>query len=239
MAMKNAHKLGVIGIATIAAVVIGISTFAPPKASKYSDEETQQAFGTPVENAAPVLTPSDALNINVGASDVPEHQGLTQEKALSEHIQQVLQSQLQPLLTEPPKKSEPLLLDVGTLNYLSKSSEVALETLDAQVREQKLRGKAPQNTLMNQLGLGYQPSVTQTATSTQKESAPRVTATLGSIMQVEEGAYSARLYYQGRWHKVRKDSKIDTLQVQDIQSERAIVRVAGKRHVLTLGGAHE
>ncbi|MCE7733047.1 hypothetical protein [Vibrio campbellii] len=139
-------------------------------------------------------------------------------------------------ITESAPPLPPLGLDVQT--YLSKLSELQLATVDARVREQKLRAQ-PDNRMAG-LGLESTPVMVSPAvsapvkkTNATPDSNPMM---LGSLVQVEDGQWQARLHVHGRWHKVSPGMKLGKVSILSITEQGVRLRDNGKERWLRMGG---
>lgn len=219
MALTQTHKWIAVGGLALGAMYLGYITLFPQTGSKYAQTSSQVTHVEPVESSVP--------SVNEGK---PVAQAQLFEQALSEK----LASQLAP----PTERTKPLALDTQALEYLTKSRSVTLAELDAQLREQNAR--AQPNAAMTGLGLDtpMQPSNVQTQSAPAPSEVP-LPVTLGSVFQLADRSYAARLHYQGRWHKVTKGSRISDLSVVGISDSGVRVRVNGQVYRLLPGGGYE
>lgn len=221
MALTQSQKWLAVGGLTLGAAYLGYTTLFPQTESQYA-KVSSQAASHEVET----------LNVNEPPVDVPS------SFVPLETAEQVLSEKLAAQLAPPTERTEPLVLDAKALEYLTKSRDVALAELDANLREQNARAKP--SAAMTGLGLDtpMQPLQAQNQSTPSPLEAP-LPVVLGSIIQLADSSYSARLHYQGRWHKVTKGFRMSDLSVVGIGGSGVHVRVSGQDYRLFSGGGYE
>lgn len=164
--------------------------------------------------------------------------------ALEQSIEAVsdgLAQQMAKLSLEPESVAPlpPLSDDIET--YLNKLSELNMATLDAQVREQNLRSQP--DSLETELSLiGAPVSVTPVVTpvvSTSSRASKEVQTAglmLGSLVQIDNGAWQARINVHGRWYKVQKGSTVGTLSIVSVSEQGVRLRDNGAQRFLRMEG---
>ncbi len=111
-----------------------------------------------------------------------------------------------------------------------------MATLDAQVREQHLRSQP--DSLETELSLiGAPVSVTPVlnAPSTPGEQKD-ADVVLGSLVQIDSGAWQARINVHGRWHKVQKGTMVGTLSIVSVSEQGVRLRDNGAPRFLRMEG---
>lgn len=233
-------KLALMGVLVAGAAWMGYTTLFPEQTSVYSEQasHTSEDSVLPEVSASIEMPPSPSSSAvsepsaevgNVNHADANAPLGAINQ-ALADKIAK---------LGEAPESVPPLPplgLDVQT--YLSKLSELQLATVDARVREQKLRAQ-PDNRMA---GLGLEstpvmvsPSVSAPVkkTNATPDSNPMM---LGSLVQVEDGQWQARLHVHGRWHKVSPGMKLGKVSILSITEQGVRLRDNGKVRWLRMGG---
>ncbi len=247
MALNNKQILIGSGLMAAASIWMGYTMLFPNTVSRYAtlsaEEQTQTPSVTIVE---PVTKPSDVLSeVSSPVSQAHESPAKIElsssmsDGELNARIQSLLEKHWQGLLAKPSQVVEPLQIDTDALAYLQKSSDLAGETLDAQIRDQKSRGQGPQ-ALKSGLGLDYQQPINTPVkkTALMENSTKKVEVlpvTLGSIIE-SDGQFFARIYYKNRWHRMTSGDKTGNMVVQAVSADGVNVRINGTRHFLRLGG---
>ncbi|MGI9920615.1 MULTISPECIES: hypothetical protein [Vibrio harveyi group] len=229
-------KLALMGVLVAGAVWMGYTTLFPEQTSVYSEQASHTSdttnTGLTVESAsitesAPTTTLSEQEHSEGTSSEAPLG---AMNQALADKIAKLGKA------PESVPPLPPLGLDVQT--YLSKLSELQLATVDARVREQKLRAQ-PDNHMAG-LGLESTPVMVSPAvsapvkkTNATPDSNPMM---LGSLVQVEDGQWQARLHVHGRWHKVSPGMKLGKVSILSITEQGVRLRDNGKVRWLRMGG---
>jgi len=221
MALTQSQKWLAVGGLALGAAYLGYTTLFPQTESQYA-KASSQASSHEVE----------IPNVNDSLADAPS------SFVPLEAAEQVLSEKLAAQLAPPTERTEPLVLDVQALEYLTKSRDVALAELDAKLREQNARAQLPG--AMTGLGLDapMQPSSAQAQSVSAPSKAP-LPVVLGSVFQLADSTYAARLHYQGRWHKVTTGFRMSDLSVMGIHDSGVRVRVNGQAYHLLPGGGYE
>jgi hypothetical protein len=229
-------KLALMGVLVAGAAWMGYTTLFPEQTSVYSEQasHTSDTINTASTVESASITESAPTTT---LSEQGYSEGTSSEAPLGA-INQALADNIAKLGKAPESVPPlpPLGLDVQT--YLSKLSELQLATVDARVREQKLRAQ-PDNR-MTGLGLESTPMVVspvipepQSKPSTISTSNPMM---LGSLVQVEDGQWQARLHVHGRWHKVSPGMKLGKVSILSITEQGVRLRDNGKVRWLRMGG---
>lgn len=229
-------KLALMGVLVAGAAWMGYTTLFPEQTLVYSEQASHTSdttnTGLTVESAS--ITESAPTTT---LSEQGHSEGASSEAPLGA-INQALADKIAKLGKAPESVPPlpPLGLDVQT--YLSKLSELQLATVDARVREQKLRAQ-PDN-YMAGLGLESTPVMVSPAvsapvkkTNATPDSNPMM---LGSLVQVEDGQWQARLHVHGRWHKVSPGMKLGKVSILSITEQGVRLRDNGKVRWLRMGG---
>lgn len=224
MALTQSQKWLAVGGLALGAAYLGYTTLFPQTESVYAD------------------TPHDAVE-SIVVTDAPLEQALS--SATLEPVQhellleRALSKELAAQLAPPTERTKPLELDEQALEYLTKSRDVTLAELDAKLREQNARA---QPSAITGLGLNAPmapTSVSTPAVSSSSPSKPVLPVSLGSVVQLTNGAYFARLHYQGRWHKLTKGARVGDLSVISISDSGVKVQLGKQRYHLLPGGGYE
>ncbi|MCR9656861.1 hypothetical protein NB537_19015 [Vibrio parahaemolyticus] len=233
-------KLALMGVLVAGAVWMGYTTLFPEQTSVYSEQasHTSEDSVLPEVSASIEMPPSPSSSAvsepsaevgNVNHADANAPLG-AMNQALADKIAKLGKA------PESVPPLPPLGLDVQT--YLSKLSELQLATVDARVREQKLRAQ-PDNHMAG-LGLESTPVMVSPAvsapvkkTNATPDSNPMM---LGSLVQVEDGQWQARLHVHGRWHKVSPGMKLGKVSILSITEQGVRLRDNGKVRWLRMGG---
>ncbi|MEZ8191754.1 hypothetical protein [Vibrio sp. 1F279] len=223
-------KIGLIALLGAAAVAMGYTTLFPDVESEYagaSAEHTEQ--DNPIEwgSEAPAST---SLSTLTAEAPMALEQSV---EAVSEGLaQQMAKLNLEPESVAP---LPPLSDDIET--YLNKLSELNMATLDAQVREQNLRSQP--DSLETELSLiGAPVSVTPVVSTSSRASKEVQTAglMLGSLVQIDNGAWQARINVHGRWHKVQRGTVVGTLSIISVSEQGVRLRDNGAPRFLRMEG---
>jgi hypothetical protein len=229
-------KLALMGVLVAGAAWMGYTTLFPEQTSVYSEQasHTSEDSVLPEASASVEIPPSNAVS---DASAEVGNANYADANAPLGAINQALADNIAKLGKAPESVPPlpPLGLDVQT--YLSKLSELQLATVDARVREQKLRAQ-PDNR-MTGLGLESTPVMVSPAvsapvkkTNATPDSNPVM---LGSLVQVEDGQWQARLHVHGRWHKVSPGMKLGKVSILSITEQGVRLRDNGKVRWLRMG----
>lgn len=229
-------KLALMGVLVAGAAWMGYTTLFPEQTSVYSEQasHTSDTINTASTVESASITESAPTTT---LSEQGHSEGASSEAPLSA-INQALADKIAKLGETPESVPPlpPLGLDVQT--YLSKLSELQLATVDARVREQKLRAQ-PDNRMAG-LGLESTPIMVSPAvsapvkkTNATPDSNPMM---LGSLVQVEDGQWQARLHVHGRWHKVSPGMKLGKVSILSITEQGVRLRDNGKVRWLRMGG---
>ncbi|WP_439146829.1 hypothetical protein [Vibrio sp.] len=226
-------KMGLIALMGVAAVGMGYTTLFPDVESKYAGapaertERTEQDNHTELVSDVPASTPLATLS-----AEAP--------MALGQPVETVSEDLAQPMaiLTTEPKSVAPLPPLSGDVEmYLSKLSELNMATLDAQVREQDLRSQPESlgtELSLNGAPVSVFPVVSSPSSASKKKQAEDLM--LGSLVQIDNGAWQARINVQGRWYKVQKGSKVGTLSVLSVTEQGVRLRHNGAPRFLRMEG---
>ncbi|MCE7732999.1 hypothetical protein [Vibrio campbellii] len=229
-------KLALMGVLVAGAAWMGYTTLFPEQTSVYSEQASQTSNATntdltaesaSIAESAPTTTLSEQGSLEEASSEAPLG---AINQALADNIAK---------LGKTPESVPPLPpLGLGVQTYLSKLSELQLATVDARVREQKLRAQ-PDNRMAG-LGLESTPVMVSPAvsapvkkTNATPDSNPMM---LGSLVQVEDGQWQARLHLHGRWHKVSPGMKLGKVSILSITEQGVRLRDNGKVRWLRMGG---
>ena len=229
-------KLALMGVLVAGAAWMGYTTLFPEQTSVYSEQASHTSDTT--NTASTVESASITESAPTTTLSEQGHSEGTSSEAPLGAINQALADNIAKLGKAPESVPPlpPLGLDVQT--YLSKLSELQLATVDARVREQKLRAQ-PDNRMA---GLGLEstpvmasPSVNAPVkkTNATPDSNPMM---LGSLVQVEDGQWQARLHVHGRWHKVSPGMKLGKVSILSITEQGVRLRDNGKVRWLRMGG---
>ena len=232
-------KLALMGVLVAGAAWMGYTTFFPEQTSVYSEQasHTSDTINTASTVESASITESAPTTSTTTLSEQGHSEGASSEAPLGA-INQALADKIAKLGKAPESVPPlpPLGLDVQT--YLSKLSELQLATVDARVREQKLRAQ-PDNRMAG-LGLESTPVMVSPAvsapvkkTNATPDSNPMM---LGSLVQVEDGQWQARLHVHGRWHKVSPGMKLGKVSILSITEQGVRLRDNGKVRWLRMGG---
>ncbi|MFA0175338.1 hypothetical protein AB4472_09265 [Vibrio lentus] len=226
-------KIGLIALMGVAAVGMGYTTLFPDVKSEYAGASVQHSKqDNHIESGsdAPASTSLSTLSAEAPMTlDAKQDQPV---EAVSEGVaQQIAKLNLEP---EPVAPLPPLSSDIET--YLNKLSELNMATLDAQVREQHLRSQP--DSLETELSLigapvSVTPVVNAPSTSGEQKDADVV---LGSLVQIDNGAWQARINVHGRWHKVQKDTVVGTLSIVSVSEQGVRLRDNGAPRFLRMEG---
>lgn len=227
-------KIGLIALLGVAAVAMGYTTLFPDVESEYAGTSAQQEEqdnhvepGSEASASTPLSTLSAEAPMALDAK-----QDLPVEAVSDGLAQQIAKLNLKP---EPVAPLPPLSDDIET--YLNKLSELNMATLDAQVREQNLRSQP--DSLETELSLiGAPVSVTPVVSTSSRASKEVQTAglMLGSLVQIDNGAWQARINVHGRWHKVQKGSTVGTLSIVSVSEQGVRLRDNGAQRFLSMEG---
>ncbi|HBC3474321.1 TPA: hypothetical protein KDY89_004453 [Vibrio parahaemolyticus] len=229
-------KLALMGVLVAGAAWMGYTTLFPEQTSVYSEQasHTSDTINTASTVESASITESASTTT---LSEQGDSEGASSEAPLGA-INQALADKIAKLGKAPESVPPlpPLGLDVQT--YLSKLSELQLATVDARVREQKLRAQ-PDNRMAG-LGLESTPVMVSPAvsapvkkTNATPDSNPMM---LGSLVQVEDGQWQARLHVHGRWHKVSPGMTLGKVSILSITEQGVRLRDNGKVRWLRMGG---
>ncbi|MEZ9455875.1 hypothetical protein AB4552_01165 [Vibrio sp. 10N.222.54.C3] len=227
-------KIGLIALMGVAAVGMGYTTLFPDVKSEYagaSVQQEEQGNHTELGSEAPASTSLSTLSAEAPMDlDAKQDQSV---EAVSEGLaQQMAKLNLE---LESVAPLPPLSDDIET--YLNKLSELNMATLDAQVREQNLRSQP--DSLQTELSLIGAPVSITPVVSTPSIS-PREMQTaglmLGSLVQIDNGAWQARINVHGRWHKVQKGSTVGTLSIISVSEQGVRLRDNGAQRFLRMEG---
>ncbi|MFM2588267.1 hypothetical protein [Vibrio sp. TBV020] len=234
MALTQTHKWLVVGGAALGAIYLGYTTLFPTTTSVYAEapqEVEHVTINDPLTETAPSSVSPEFIQPEILADSglQPQHASL---------LEQALNEKLAAQLAPPTERTEPLVLDAQALEYLTKSRDVALAELDAKLREQ--HGRAQPSAAISGLGLNAPmlPTGAQ-VTSAPLPSKPALPVMLGSVIQLADDSYSARLHYQGRWNKATKGTRIADLSVLSINESGVKVQLGSQRYHLLVGGGYE
>ncbi|MCG9692847.1 hypothetical protein L1D55_14050 [Vibrio sp. Isolate22] len=226
-------KIGLIALMGVAAVGMGYTTLFPDVESEYagtSAEHSEQDNHVEPDSEASASTPLSTLSAEAPMTlDAKQDQPV---EAVSEGVaQQIAKLNLEPKSVAP---LPPLSDDIET--YLNKLSELNMATLDAQVREQHLRSQP--DSLETELSLigapvSVTPVVNAPSTSGEQKDADVV---LGSLVQIDNGAWQARINVHGRWHKVQKGTVVGTLSIVSVSEQGVRLRDNGAQRFLSMEG---
>lgn len=233
-------KLALMGVLVAGAAWMGYTTLFPEQTSVYSEQasHTSEDSVLPEVSASVEMPPSPSSRTMSEPSAEVGNANHADANAPLGAINQALVDKIAKLGKAPESVPPlpPLGLDVQT--YLSKLSELQLATVDARVREQKLRAQ-PDNRMAG-LGLESTPVMVSPAvsapvkkTNATPDSNPMM---LGSLVQVEDGQWQARLHVHGRWHKVSPGMKLGKVSILSITEQGVRLRDNGKVRWLRMGG---
>ncbi|WP_045497674.1 hypothetical protein [Vibrio hyugaensis] len=230
-------KLALMGVLVAGAAWMGYTTLFPEQTSVYSEQASHTSEGSvlPEVSASVEIPPSPSSRAMSEPSAEVGNANHADANAPLGAINQALADKIAKLGEAPESVPPlpPLGLDVQT--YLSKLSELQLATVDARVREQKLRAQ-PDNR-MTGLGLESAPMVVSPATPPPpSKSSTNSAMMLGSLVQVEDGQWQARLHVHGRWHKVSPGMKLGKVSILSITEQGVRLRDHGKVRWLRMGG---
>ncbi|WP_299144347.1 hypothetical protein, partial [uncultured Vibrio sp.] len=173
----------------------------------------------------------------LASTSSPEAAATESMAQTADSVGQALAQQIAAFNLEP-ESVEPLPpLSEAVEDYLDKLSELNMATLDAQVREQHLR--AQPDTLENELSLiGGPVSVTPvvSAPSIASKASASNDFMLGSLVQIDDGQWQARLRVHGRWHKVQEGTEVGTLSVVSVSEQGVRLRDNGTLRWLRMEG---
>ncbi|MFM2623557.1 hypothetical protein [Vibrio owensii] len=232
-------KLALMGVLVAGAAWMGYTTLFPEQTSKYAGQASQASETTEADLAVEDSSTTESVptkSIAMLSGQKPP-QDASSDAPLGA-INQALADKIAKLGKAPESVPPlpPLGLDVQT--YLSKLSELQLATVDARVREQNLRAQ-PDNRMAG-LGLESTPVMVSPAvsapvkkTNATPDSNPMM---LGSLVQVEDGQWQARLHVHGRWHKVSPGMKLGKVSILSINEQGVRLRDNGKVRWLRMGG---
>ncbi|MFA0144073.1 hypothetical protein AB4430_20165 [Vibrio kanaloae] len=223
-------KIGLIALLGAAAVAMGYTTLFPDVESEYAGapaEHTEQDNPIELGSEAPASTSLSTLT-----AEAPMALEQPVEAVSDGLAQQMAKLNLEPESVAP---LPPLSDDIET--YLNKLSELNMATLDAQVREQNLRSQP--DSLETELSLiGAPVSVTPVVSASSRSSKKVQTAglMLGSLVQIDNGAWQARINVHGRWHKVQKGTVVGTLSIISVSEQGVRLRDNGAPRFLRMEG---
>ncbi|MEZ9803294.1 hypothetical protein AB4425_25735 [Vibrio sp. 10N.261.51.A1] len=223
-------KIGLIALLGAAAIAMGYTTLFPDVESEYAGapaEHTEQDNHIELGSEAPASTSLSTLT-----AEAPMAQEQSVEAVSDGLAQQMTKLNLEPESVAP---LPPLSDDIET--YLNKLSELNMATLDAQVREQNLRSQP--DSLETELSLiGAPVSVTPVVNTSSRASKEVQTAglMLGSLVQIDNGAWQARINVHGRWHKVQKGTVVGTLSIISVSEQGVRLRDNGAQRFLRMEG---
>lgn len=225
-------KIGLIALLGAAAVAMGYTTLFPDVESEYAGISVQQEEqGNHTEQGGEVPVSSSLSTVSAEAPMVLDAKQDQSVEVVSEGLaQQIAKLNLEPESVAP---LPPLSDDIET--YLNKLSELNMATLDAQVREQHLRSQP--DSLETELSLiGAPVSVTPVVSTSSRASKEVQTASLmlGSLVQIDNGAWQARINVHGRWHKVQKGSTVGTLSIISVSEQGVRLRDNGAQRFLRM-----
>ncbi|CAK1764701.1 Type IV pilus biogenesis protein PilP [Vibrio crassostreae] len=223
-------KIGLIALLGVAAVAMGYTTLFPDVESEYAGTSAQQ------EEQGNHTEPGSEVPVSPSLSTVSAEAPMALEQSI-EAVSDGLAQQMAKLSLEPESVAPlpPLSDDIET--YLNKLSELNMATLDAQVREQNLRSQP--DSLETELSLiGAPVSVTPVVSTSSRASKEVQTAglMLGSLVQIDNGAWQARINVHGRWHKVQKGSTVGTLSIVNVSEQGVRLRDNGAQRFLRMEG---
>ncbi|CAK3357655.1 Type IV pilus biogenesis protein PilP [Vibrio crassostreae] len=225
-------KIGLIALMGVAAVGMGYTTLFPDVKSEYagaSVQQEEQGNHSDAESGREVPVSSSLSTLSAEAPMALEQS----VGAVSEGLaQQMAKLNLEPESVVP---LPPLSDDIET--YLNKLSELNMATLDADVREQNLRSQP--DSLETELSLiGAPVSVTPVVSTSSRASKEVQTAglMLGSLVQIDNGAWQARINLHGRWHKVQKGTVVGTLSIISVNEQGVRLRDNGAQRFLRMEG---
>ncbi|MFA0056353.1 hypothetical protein [Vibrio echinoideorum] len=227
-------KIGLIALMGVAAVAMGYTTLFPDVESEYAGapaEHTEQDNHVEPGSEAPASTPLSTLSAEAPMA-LDAKQDLPVEAVSEGLAQQMAKLNLEPESVAP---LPPLSDDIET--YLNKLSELNMATLDADVREQNLRSQP--DSLETELSLiGAPVSVTPVVSTSSRASKEVQTAglMLGSLVQIDNGAWQARINVHGRWHKVQKGTLVGTLSIISVSEQGVRLRDNGALRFLRMEG---
>lgn len=223
-------KIGLIALLGAAAVAMGYTTLFPDVESEYAgasvqhteqDNHLESGSETPASTSLSTLSAEAPVTLDQPIEAVSD--GLAQQMA---------KLNLEPESVAP---LPPLSDDIET--YLNKLSELNIATLDADVREQNLRSQPDR--LETDLSLiGAPVSVTPVVSTPSRASKEVQTAglMLGSLVQIDNGAWQARINVHGRWHKVQKGTVIGTLSIISVSEQGVRLSDNGAQRFLRMEG---
>lgn len=223
-------KIGLIALMGVAAVGMGYTTLFPDVKSEYAGASVQHS-----EQDNHIESGSDAP-ASTSLSTLTAEASMAQDQFV-EAVSDGLAQQMAKLNLEPESVAPlpPLSDDIET--YLNKLSELNMATLDAQVREQNLRSQP--DSLETELSLiGAPVSVTPVVNTSSRASKEVQTAglMLGSLVQIDNGAWQARINVHGRWHKVQKGTVVGTLSIISVSEQGVRLRDNGAQRFLRMEG---
>lgn len=225
-------KIGLIALMGVAAVGMGYTTLFPDVESEYAGAPAQ-----PTEQDNPIELGSEApasTSLSTLTAEAPMAMDAERDQPV-EAVSDGLAQQMAKLNLEPESvvPLPPLSDDIET--YLNKLSELNMATLDAQVREQHLRSQP--DSLETELSLiGAPVSVTPVVSTSSRASKEVQTAglMLGSLVQIDNGAWQARINLHGRWHKVQKGTVVGTLSIISVSEQGVRLRDNGAQRFLRM-----
>ncbi|MEZ9545954.1 MULTISPECIES: hypothetical protein [Vibrio] len=227
-------KIGLIALMGVAAVAMGYTTLFPDVESEYAGAPAEHAEqDNPIELGSEALASTSLSTLSAEAPMVLDAKLNQPVEATTDALGVALaQFNLEPELVAP---LPPLSDDIET--YLNKLSELNMATLDAQVREQNLRSQP--DSLQTELSLiGAPVSITPVVSTSSRASKEVQTAglMLGSLVQIDNGAWQARINVHGRWHKVQKGTVVGTLSIVSVSEQGVRLRDNGAHRFLRMEG---
>lgn len=223
-------KIGLIALMGVAAVGMGYTTLFPDVESEYAGASVQQEEQGNHTEPGSEMPGSPSLSTVSAEAPMALEQSI---EAVSEGLaQQMAKLNLEP---EPVAPLPPLSNDIET--YLNKLSELNMATLDAQVREQNLRSQP--DSLETELSLIGAPVSVTPVVSTSSSASTEVQTVglmLGSLVQIDNGAWQARINVHGRWHKVQKGTVVGTLSIVSVSEQGVRLRDNGAQRFLSMEG---